>query len=424
VSAYQKTVSRVMELDRRGIFLGLSTTKRALRGLGKPQRRFPAILVAGTNGKGSTVSMLSSILNRAGYKVGKFVSPHLLDIRERIQVGDKMISKRDFSNLSKKLFRELPKNKNGEVEVSFFEFITVMGFLHFANEAVDIAIVEVGLGGRFDATNVLSPLISVITTIGMDHQRFLGNTLNQISGEKAGVMRHRKSIVTGVTQTRIRKHLRDIAQKKGAVISVSGQDFRVRQSKQGFSFNNKYHKWSGLRLSLKGDFQVRNAGVALQVISLLKKKKWHISEEAIRMGFLGTVWPARVEIVQLAPQVLIDAAHNVEGLRALFQTLKKDFSYRRLHMMMGVMEDKNYRAMIKFALESSDRFYFVEPHVKRALRGEVLVKVMPQLKGKVELYKEIHVALPKVLKRLPKADLLCITGSLYTASEAKKSLMS
>lgn len=405
---YDDVLKRVLTLERKGIFLSLEATRKGLRLFQNPHLGFPSVLVGGTNGKGSTVAMLSSVLRAQGYRVGTYTSPHLLDIRERIQLNLENISKDDFSDLAGRIFYKI---KNARLDLSFFEFLTVMAFIYFFEKKIDIAIVEVGLGGRWDATNVLTPLVSVITSIGIDHERFLGKSLSQIAFEKGGIIKNKGILVTAVTQGKIRDQLKGICLERGARgFFLAAEDF------------------PGLKLSLQGKFQRQNAACAVSALSQLKSMGWKMTDEAIRSGLRNTFWPGRLEIVQTSPRVLLDGAHNVSGIRALFHSLVSGFDYDNLHLIFGVMEDKNYRAMIRHALKFSDSFYFIEPPLKRSLTAEKLRSSLHRdggdwgLARKITFRKELREVLPELVKRCGVDDLICVTGSLYAVSEAKKCL--
>ena len=417
MAAYDCVLQKALTLDRKGIFLGLNATQNALKVLHDPQKKFPSVLIAGTNGKGSTVAMLSFILKEAGYRVGTFISPHLLDIRERIQFDGKMVSKRDFLHAYEKIETTLQQNN---LSLSFFEFMTVMFVWLCAIKKVDIAVVEVGLGGRLDATNVLDPLISIITTIGFDHKRFLGKTLKAIATEKAGIMRKHVPVILGVTQPHIKKHLKLLTKKKGTKSYFLGEDFFISREKKRFHFVSQNRKWSNVEISLLGQYQKGNVACVLQAIQLLQVAKWNISETALRNGLKKTRWPGRLEIVQNKPRVILDGAHNLPAMKALIASLKNDFSYHRLHIVFGVMADKDYRPMMERLLEISDSFHFVVPEVKRALTQEKLLKTFPEISKKIHVYAEVASTLPEVMKTSEPDDLICVTGSLYTVAEAKR----
>lgn len=392
----------MLALEKKGIFLSLEATEKSLKLFGSPHRRFPAILVGGTNGKGSTVAMLTAILQAAHFRVGTYTSPHLLDIRERIRLDSKNIPQNDFSDLAKRIFSKL---EEANLWLSFFEFLTVMAFLYFFEQKIDIAVVEVGLGGRWDATNVLTPLISVITSVDLDHQRFLGNTLSEIAFEKAGIIRENGIFVTAVSQPRIRSQLKKICHEKNAKGFFLGEDFFTPDQ---------------LKLSLKGEFQRLNAACALAVVNHLKPMGWTISDETVRTGLSKTIWPGRIETVQKNPTIILDGAHNPAGIRALFHSLTNEFEYDKLHIVFGVMEDKNYGEMVRRTLKFSDSFYFVELPLKRALSSTTLAFRFPELKNRIQFRKEFKDAIARLIPSTNRNDLICVTGSLYVVSEAKK----
>ncbi len=420
--AYDDVLKQVLKLERKGIFLSLEPTRNALRLFGNPHSRFPSVLVGGTNGKGSTVAMLTSVLRAEGYRVGTYTSPHLLDIRERIQLNLENISKDDFSDLA---FRISCKTKNARLDLSFFEFLTVMAFTYFFEKKIDIAVVEVGLGGRWDATNVLNPLVSVITSIGMDHERFLGKSLSQIAYEKGGIIKNKGVLVTAVAQRKIRDQLKGICLERGARGFFLATDFFVKSGGEDFDYKDGAQDFPRLKLGLHGKFQRQNAACAVSALSQLKSMGWQISDRAIRSGLKDVFWPGRFEIVQTSPRVLLDGAHNLAGIHALFHSLVSGFEYDKLHLVFGVMEDKNYRAMIRHALKFSDSFYFVEPPLKRSLTAEKLRWSLQSEGGlvkKIRFRKELREVLPELVKRCGGQDLICVTGSLYAVSEAKKCL--
>ena len=403
ISSYEHALTYLLVLEKKGIFLSIETTQKILEHLGSPHKKFPSVLVAGTNGKGSTVAMLSSILKSAGYRVGTYISPHLLDVRERIQIGGKMIGKFELISLVNELDQLLKEIK---IYLSFFEFMTVMAFLYYARQKVDFAVVEVGLGGRLDATNVLTPLVSVITSIDFDHQRLLGNTLSKIAYEKAGIIKPKGSVVTAVSQLKIQRQFQSICQKRKAKLFILGRDFFVEPH---------------FELSLLGKMhQRKNAACAVATARLLVKKGWAISEKTIQVGLKTTVWPGRLEVVRQRPRVILDGAHNPAGIHVLLKALKNDFQYRKLHVVMGVLADKNYKKMFKLISLYADSISYVELPVRRALRSDLLFKTLPYLRKKVRREYGLEEVLPKVIRGAHRDDLVCVTGSLYTVSEAKR----
>ena len=413
MASYDQVLRKVLSLDRRGIFLGLEAISRALKIFNQPHQKFPSVLVAGTNGKGSTVSMLSTILSKAGYRVGTVISPHLLDIRERIQVNQRNISRKEFACLAIGVQKRIDKYN---IHLTFFEFLTVMAFCHFARQRVDIAVVEVGLGGRLDATNVLTPLLSVITTIGIDHQRFLGRTLKEIATEKAGIIKKNGCVVTSVVQKPIRAHIRRFAIQRNARFYALGENFSIRcrtrtlatadrPSDHILCFKDSSVAWKDLRLSLQGEFQKRNAAAVLKAISLLKAKGWRISEASIREGLMKTHFAGRMETAKTAPRLLLDSAHNIEGIRTLMRTIQREYHFEKLYLVLGIMKDKNYPSVFNLISKVADEIYFVEPAVHRALTGEQLLERLPFLENKIHLGKDIASVLPGLIQSAKKQDM-------------------
>src|SRR3989338_6387173 len=403
IRSYEHALTYLLVLEKKGIFLSIETTQKILEHLGSPHKKFPSVLVAGTNGKGSTVAMLSSILKSAGYRVGTYISPHLLDVRERIQIGGKMIGKFELISLVNELDQLLKEIK---IYLSFFEFMTVMAFLYYARQKVDFAVVEVGLGGRLDATNVLTPVVSVITSIDFDHQRLLGNTLTKIAYEKAGIIKPKGIVVTAASQSKIQRQFQAICRKRKAKLFILGRDFFIEPH---------------FELSLAGKLhQRKNASCAIAVARLLRQKGWAVSEKAIQKGLKSTHWPGRLEVIRQKPLVMLDGAHNPAGIQMLLQALKNDFQYRKLHVVMGVLADKNYKKMFKLISSYADSLSYIELPVRRALRSDQLFKTLPYLKRKVRREYDIDAVLPRVIRQAHRDDLICVTGSLYTVSEAKR----
>ncbi len=404
IRSYEHALTYLLALEKKGIFLSVEATQKSLEHLGNPHHKFPSVLVAGTNGKGSTVAMLSSILRAAGYRVGTYISPHLLDLRERIQLDGKMIGKSELVSLVNELDQFLKKTK---IYLSFFEFMTVMAFMYYARKKVDFAVVEVGLGGRLDATNVLTPQVSVITSIDFDHQRLLGNTLSKIAYEKAGIIKPKGTVVTAVSQPKIQRQFQSVCRVRKANLFMLGRDFFIEPH---------------FELSLLGKaHQRKNAACAIQTARLLRQKRWDVSERAIQRGLKSTYWPGRLEIVCQKPMVMLDGAHNPAGIQVLLKALRNDFQYRKLHVVMGVLADKNYKKMFKLMWPYADSLAYIELPVRRALRADVLLKTVPFLKKKVNQSQySIEEVLPPLLRKVHQDDLVCVTGSLYAVSEAKR----
>jgi len=329
----------------------------ALQSLGNPQRRFAAIHIAGTNGKGSVAAMLHAIYRAAGYRVGLYTSPHLVSFTERIRVGAEMIDEDDVVALAREI--RTAATVRG-IELTFFEFATVMAFLHFARSRVEIAVVEVGLGGRLDATNVLLPETAVITTIGLDHQEFLGNTLDSIAREKAGIIKSGRPVIIGNVLPEVAEVLSAVAAERDSPTLRCGRDF-VMTGSGPFQFSGMGCDLTDLQIALRGDYQRDNAATAIAA-TLQLQNRFPLSAAAIRSGLQDVRWPGRLDVLRSRPLVILDGAHNPDGVAALVQNLRGLAGKRNVHLLFGVMRDKSWLPMVQA----------MAPHVASATLTTVL----------------------------------------------------
>ena len=317
---------------------GLAAITELLSRLGNPQKSYKTILIAGTNGKGSTAAMTASILCRAGYKVGLYTSPHLVDVRERIVVNGKKISRKEFGRIVGYV-----KDKKKQY-VTYFEFLTAAALVYFQRQKIDIAVLEVGLGGRLDATNVCNPLVSVITNIAFDHMDYLGNTLESITREKAGIVKRKGICVTAVKQEKVLEVLKNVCRQRQAKLCCLGSDIKIKKQKNGsLNYRGLHRNLKNLIIPLQGDHQLSNAALALATIEFIEKKGFSVDDTAIYAGLKNTHWEGRLEVLKNDPCFILDGAHNPAGISALCRSLKNDFSYRRLILIFGALADKNYR---------------------------------------------------------------------------------
>ena len=364
--------------------------------LKNPENKFKTVHVAGTNGKGSTSSMLASILQESGYKVGLYTSPHLKDFRERVRINGEMISEDfvvDFVAENKSFFEAN--------ELSFFEMTVGLAFDYFAKEAVDIAIIEVGMGGRLDATNVITPLISVITNIGLDHTQFLGNTLEAIAAEKAGIIKQNTPVVIGEYTEETKPVFVAKAEENNAPIYFAQEIPDVTYE-----------------CGLLGDYQVHNKKTVLLTVNLLKVT-FDITEENIKAGFknvvLNTGLLGRWQVLQEKPFVVCDTAHNSHGLKIVLNQIKKH-KFTTLHVVLGVVNDKDL-ASILLLFPKKAIYYFCKPNVARGLNPEFLQQKAAEfgLKGKV--YNSVSEAYKKALEQADENDFIYIGGSTFVVAE-------
>jgi len=341
---YQRTLEWLYALEAaKGMDFKLERVALALQRLGDPQRRFPILHVAGTNGKGSVAAMLHAALGAAGYRAGLYTSPHLVELTERIRVGTAEIPRAEVVSLTAEV-RAAAAARG--VDLTFFEFLTVIAFVHFARQAVDAAVIEVGLGGRLDATNVVDPAVAVITTIGLDHMQWLGDTLPAIAAEKGGIIKPGRPLVLGRVVGEAAVVLRGLAAERGAPVLEAERDYRVGGSAAGLDFDGLGWRLRGVPLALRGAHQRDNAGTALAALAAVRDRL-PVGAEAVRRAFAEVVWPGRLDVVGGAPLTILDGAHNADGVAALADELPALLDGRPLHLLFAVMGDKDWRPMVE-----------------------------------------------------------------------------
>jgi dihydrofolate synthase/folylpolyglutamate synthase len=394
-------------LKSAGIRPGLGPIRRLLGRLENPQQRYRSLLVGGTNGKGSIAATLSAVLQAAGYRVGLYTSPHLVDFRERIRVDGAMIPE---EILCQRIGQVRRANREG---VTYFEFATALAFLHFARCRVDVAVLEVGMGGRLDATNVVRPELSVISNIALDHAEFLGSRLEDIALEKAGIVRRGGVCITAATQAPVLNVLETVCRQRKAQLLRVGREIRLRARRGGlFDFRSPGMEGKNLALALKGPHQRENAACALGALGVLRGKGFDIGDEAVRKGLSAVRWEGRLEIVAEAPMVLLDGAHNAAGAAALKRALG-GFEYRRLILVLGILADKDWRGMIRRLAPLAHRVILTRPPEERALAPEALAAEAMRWSGSVDAVREPREAVRRALEAAGRDDLVCVAGSLY-----------
>jgi dihydrofolate synthase/folylpolyglutamate synthase len=394
---------------------GLKAITELLLRLGNPQNSFQAITIAGTNGKGSTAAMTASVLCRAGYKVGLYTSPHLIDVRERIVVNGKKISLQEFD-------RTIAYVKDKKAQpVTYFEFLTAVAFVYFQNKKVDIAVLEVGLGGRLDATNVCNPLVSVITNIAFDHTAYLGNTLESIAREKAGIIKQNGICITAAKQKKVLDVLKEVCQRRRAKLYCLGRDIKIKKQKDGFfTYQGFNRNLKNLTIPLQGEHQLSNSALALAAVELCGENGFSVDDAAIYAGFANTHWEARLEILQNHPLFLLDGAHNPEGISVLCRSLKKDFSFRRLILVFGALADKDYRRMLQKIVPLASIIILTQLKTKRAVPVNDIMETVKKMGRTPIVTKNVNQAIERARGMAKKQDLICATGSFYLAGEVKQ----
>jgi len=410
-----ESLAYLAQLENRGIRLGLDPLSRLLATHDNPHLKCRTVLIGGTNGKGSVAAMLSSVLRQAGYRVGLYTSPHLLDFRERIRVDGKKISKRELARLIEQIRHSLHE------DLTYFEFATAIAFFYFELQKVDIAILEVGMGGRLDATNLARPDVAVITNISREHCDFLGHTLGAIAGEKAAIIHEGGVCVTAARQRSVRDVLAERCRRMHAQLYRVGREIRYRCTGEGyFSYYGKSSVIKNLVLPLVGRYQYENACCALAVLEFLNERGLSVGEEAVAEGLGQVQWAGRMERIGSFPPVIVDGAHNPSAVSALCRSLREDFSYDRLIVVFGVLGDKNYRGMLRRLAPLADRLILTGMEAKRAVNPACLEAFAKTLHACVESVGDSGEALARARKVAGRHDLICVTGSLYLVGEMKR----
>jgi len=383
-------------LNRFGIKPGLEVIRKLLAALDNPQDKFKSIHIAGTNGKGSTSAFLDSILRKAGYKVGLYTSPHLIRFNERIRINGKEINDAEIVELVKEIRGVAEKEK---IEATFFEFTTAMAFLYFARQGIEIAVIETGLGGRLDATNVINPEVSVITSIGLDHQKFLGETVEEIAREKAGIIKG--DMVVGENEEKVISIFKEYTEKINLVNDLSIEFLESNLYGQKFKVEGKEYE-----ISLLGKHQVSNAGNAILAVKVLREKGWKISVEALEEGLLSAQWSGRLQVISEKPFVIIDGAHNVQGMTKLKEFVKGLDASKRKILVLAFSEDKEYQEMIHLIVPLFEKVIVTQGNFK-PMGTKIIVEEVRKYCADV---KEV-VYVEDMMNFLEEGTL--ITGSLY-----------
>lgn len=418
-NTYRKTLDEMFGLRRFGIKLGLGTIRAILKRLGNPHKQFHCVHIAGTNGKGSVASTLASILSACGYRTGLYTSPHLVKFNERICVNNIPISDKNVVQS----YTAVKRVHQGNREPTFFEFTTAMAFYEFAKQNVDIAVMETGMGGRLDATNIIKPVLSIITNISIEHREYLGNTIAEIAGEKGGIIKKKVPVVSGVRQKGAIGVLKKIAKEKTAPFYLLGESFTVRRNKNNaFTFNGMRHQWKNMKAGLQGKYQIDNLALVLAACEVLEKKMPDLTLQKIQKGLSLHTWPGRLEVVSASPFIMLDGAHNLIAARNLSKFLQNDLSDKKITLVMGILDDKPYKSMCKALLPVCDNIILTSPKINRALPVEKLLPVAKKFNPDIQTIPNVGDAIRAALKMTPPKNAICIAGSLYVVGEAKQAL--
>ncbi len=433
---YNDAVRYLLSLGReiRGVKFDLQNIAALSEALGHPHRAYPSAHIAGTNGKGSVAAMLDSILRQAGLHVGLYTSPHLVRINERIRVAAKEIPDEEFAGVLERVRETVERlMATGALRAhpTYFEFLTAMAFLYFADQRIDFAVFEVGMGGRLDATNIISPLVSVITQIDFDHEAYLGHSIEQIAGEKAGIVKAGVPVVclTGCEQATRVIYARAAevgapvtdAEREYEIIKASAEEGRYRfevRSRDGFEA-----RWS---LGLAGRFQIQNALVAAAAAKVLAQQGVPITPEHIAMGLAEARWPGRMERLQWPgagvsePPIYLDGAHNPAGAREVAAFWREELHGKRIHLVYGAMQDKAVEEIMELLLPLATTVTLTAPHQPRATSAETLAAMARHFNGRVYIEPEPLRALQSARALASPEDVVFVTGSLYLVGDIRR----
>ena len=399
----------------RDVRLGLDRTRTLLELLGSPQDRVPVVHIAGTNGKGSTSAFTAEILQAAGYKVGLFTSPFIIDFNERIQVNRQNIPQDDLYRIAKQVH---DLGASMEDTPTSFEALTAVAMEYFAYTECDIAVIEVGLGGRLDSTNVLKhPLVSAIAPISKDHTAILGDTIEAIAHEKAGIIKEGVPVVSNVQLPDAMRVLKDTCEEKNTTLTVIDAD-AIQVKTEGIAQVMSYKTIQDARLKMVGTYQPTNAAVAIEVAYELQRQGWEITDADIVRGLEHTEWPGRFQIVQEKPYVIVDGGHNEQGAAVLAESLKTYFPEGRITFVMTVLADKDYDTMIESVAPLADSFFVAQPpYSDRALDTEVLAETLCKHGvEEVTACDSVGDAVRAAMEHVGEEGVVCCFGSLYSIS--------
>lgn len=397
--------------------------------LGRPESKYPSVHIAGTNGKGSTAAFLEAMLRAAGYRTGLYTSPHLERINERIRINGEPIDDEEFAEIFtriRQLIEKLLADGTLRAHPTFFECVTAIAFLYFAEAAVDFAVFETGLGGRLDSTNIVTPQVSVITRIDFDHETFLGHSLNEIAGEKAGIIKPAVPIVSAEQRDEVREVLAARASELQApflettplytVESLHTEGGRVR------AIVRQRGAGSTLKIApqLAGRFQLQNALNAVATAHVLRERGYRLSDGVIELGILTAVWPGRIEKVRSRPDIFVDGAHNPSSARELDTFIRENFTDRRIVMIFGALRDKAVDEIAGILFPRAAHVIFTEPATMRAISASQLAEIAGHYAKSSEIIPDAGRALDTALTKAAPNDAIFITGSLYLVGQLRR----
>lgn len=429
-SSYELCLEKIYNLGRFGVKLELDTILNILSQLNTPQNSYNTIHVAGTNGKGSTATCIASILTASGFKTGIYTSPHLVQFNERICVNGEQISNNDVL----RAYKAVNTADNGLRRATFFEIVTAMAFYHFAKEKVEWAVIETGMGGRFDATNIITPKVSVITNLSIEHSDYLGHTIKDLAREKGGIIKPGVPAVTAVSQPTGIERLTKISKDRGAALYQFKKDFSIRKTsgqltnrRPTYNYKGIHQKIKDLTKPLPGEHQRENLSLALAACELIfeqNKKidpRYELTLKTVHKGLAKVKWPGRLEKVMDKPLVILDGAHNLKASVLLSKYLNQTLGDKKLTLVIGILDDKPYEAMLKKLLPRAQRVIVTKAQNNRSIEPVALAAAVRKIfKDELLIIEDVKKAISHAITTSCKEDAICIAGSLYVVGEAKE----
>ena len=414
---YEEALSYIHSICWKGSKLGLDRTRELLGKLNDPQKELKFIHIAGTNGKGSTAAMLSSILEKAGYRVGLYTSPFINRFNERMQVNHQPIPDEELAALTEYVRPHADAMADSPTE---FELITALAMVWFARQKCDIVVLEVGMGGELDSTNIIDvPEAAVIAAMGLDHVKELGPTMADIARAKAGIIKEGGRVVSYGGNSEADEVIAAVCRARNA--SLCQPDFSAIVpgdfSLEGQTFS--YKGWCGLRIPLVGAYQMNNAAVVLETVEVLRQRGWSVSDEAVRQGLADTRWPARFEVLRRDPVFIVDGGHNPHGIRATAESLRRLFPGRKITFVTGVMADKDVEHILGLIVPLADQFFTVRPDNPRAMDAGELAARIEAMGAKATACASVQDGVDRAIQAEGPHGVACALGSLYMSGEVR-----
>lgn len=424
---YTEALNYIHSTRTFGIKLGLENISKLLELLGNPQKNLKFIHVAGTNGKGSTSSFISNMLIEEGYKVGLFTSPYLEKFTERIRINNKEIDEERLAHITETIKEKVVEMINlGYNHPTEFEIVTAIALKFYYEENTDIVVLEVGLGGRYDSTNVIDkPIAAVITPIAMDHVNILGDTLEKIAYEKAGIIKEDSIVISAKQEKEAMDVIKNVVNEKNGELNIIDEsDINILETNEfgsTFNYKNNDSTYNDLKIKLLGEHQVANASLALKTILTLKEKKLiNVSNDSILNGLYNTTWIGRLEVLRRSPTFVIDGAHNTHGANSLRKSIQNIFNYNNLILGIGMLGDKDVESVVSLLAPLAHKIIITEAKMPRAKKAEDLAKIIEKYNGNYIIEEEINNAVKTVMDEAGKDDLIVFSGSLYIIGDVRK----